>query len=99
MPQRGADLAGILEVQYVNRPEIIYKNGKKRPESRNLQVLIQTDLLEEAMDAGLMGGDIYVYSQPPCTYRGKILTPHWLEAVWSMVQGQRSHRLSTDMLC
>lgn len=98
MPQRGADLAGILEVQHVTRPEIPHKNGKNRPESRNLQVLIQIDLLEEAMGVGLTGGDIYVYSQPPCTYRGKILAPHWLEAVWSMLRGQRSHCLSTDML-
>lgn len=75
------------------------KKRKKRPESRNLQVLIQTDLLEEAMDAGLTGGDIYVYSQPAQAYRGKILTPHWLGALWSTVQGQRSHRLSTDRLC
>lgn len=52
-----ANLAGI---QHVNRPEILHKTRQKRSESRNLHVLMQTDLLEEAMGAGLTVG-IYMY--------------------------------------
>lgn len=62
-------------------------------------MLVHTDLLEEEMDAGLAGGDIYVYSQVARAYRGMILAAHWLGAVWSTVRGQSSHRLSTDRLC
>lgn len=98
MFQRGANSP--VEVQNGNKQENLHtKNRKKRPEGRNLQELIQTDLLDEAMDAGLTGGDIYVYSQPAQAYRGKILTSHWLGAVWSTLRGQRSHRLSADRLC
>ena len=41
------------------------------------------------MDAGLVSGDIYIHSQPAWVYRGRILTSHWLGAVWSMMQGSK----------